>query len=203
MPRAPGQVDEAKSDAILTAAVDLFSAKGPRATMTEIAREAGVSKQTLYNRFSSKTEIARALLNRRSLAITAPLDDDASLQETLTGVAERLVERALDHRSSEHMRALALVARDEPDLAHAVFESGPDKSLARIAQWLELQDRKGLLCVPNPPEAAEIFVGMVMGHAHFRLILGLKPFVHDANIHAAEAAARFIRAYAPSTPPAT
>ena len=198
MPRAPGQVDEKKSVAILKAAMDLFAAKGPRATMTEIARRAGVSKQTLYNRYPSKNEIARALLNRRSMAVTAPLDNDMPLQDALSGVAEGLIERALDHRSSEHMQALALVARDDPELAHAVFESGPSLSLSRIAHWLRRQDGKGTLSVPNPEEAAEIFIGMVLGHCHFRLILGLNPFEHDPRIHAAEAARRFIRAYSPA-----
>jgi len=198
VPRAPGQVDEHKSNAILQAAIDLFAAKGPRATMTEIARTAGVSKQTLYNRFSCKSEIARALLSKRSLAITAPLDNDMSPVEALAGVAEGLIERALDHRSSEHMRALALVARDDPDLARAVFEAGPSQSLARIAEWLRQQHSRGLLDVANPTEAAEIFVGMVMGHSHFRLILGLQPMDHDAKAHAREAAIRFVRAYSPS-----
>ena len=196
MPRAPGQVDEQKSSAILQAAIDLFAAKGPRATMTEIARVAGVSKQTLYNRFPSKSDIARALLNQRSLAITASLDDDAPLHEALTGVAEALLERAVDHRSSEHMRALALVARDDPGLARAVFESGPSLSLARIGEWLRLQDAKGTLSIPEPDSAAEILIGMVLGHAHFRLILGLKPFEHDPKVHAAEVVRRFLRAYA-------
>lgn len=197
MPRAPGQVDEQKSAAILQAAVDLFAAKGPRATMTEIARTAGVSKQTLYNRFACKSDIARALLNKRSMAITAPLDNDMPLVEALAGVADGLIERAMDDRSSEHMRALALVARDDPDLARAVFEAGPSQSLARIAEWLRQQDKKGGLNVPNPEEAAEIFIGMVLGHTHFRLILGLKPLDHDAKAHAKEAAHRFVRAYSP------
>lgn len=197
MPRAPGQVDEQKSAAILQAAVDLFAAKGPRATMTEIARTAGVSKQTLYNRFACKSDIARALLNKRSMAITAPLDNDTPLGEALAGVADGLIERAMDHRSSEHMRALALVARDDPGLARAVFEAGPSQSLARIAEWLRQQHSKGGLNVPNPEEAAEIFIGMVLGHAHFRLILGLKPLEHDAKAHAKEAAHRFVRAYSP------
>ena len=71
MPRAPGQVDEHKSEAILQAASDLFVEKGAGASMTEIARRAGVSKQTLYNRFPTKLDIARALAARRSDAVTA------------------------------------------------------------------------------------------------------------------------------------
>ena len=54
MARRQGQVDEKKSAAILDAATTLFADKGLAVTMDEIARLAGVSKQTVYNRFASK-----------------------------------------------------------------------------------------------------------------------------------------------------
>ena len=61
MARRLGQVDERKSEAILDAAATLFADKGLQAKMDEIAKLAGVSKQTVYNRFASKLEIAKAL----------------------------------------------------------------------------------------------------------------------------------------------
>ena len=73
MPRVAGQIDERKSEAILEAAMALFAEKGGAASMEQIARRAGVSKQTLYNRYASKVEIGRAMAERRSEAITAPL----------------------------------------------------------------------------------------------------------------------------------
>ena len=64
MARRLGQVDERKSEAILDAAATLFADKGLQAKMDEIAKLAGVSKQTVYNRFASKLEIAEALASR-------------------------------------------------------------------------------------------------------------------------------------------
>ncbi len=197
MPRAPGQIDEQKSSDILRAAVDLFAQKGPKASMAEIARLAGVSKQTLYNRYPSKAELARALLTQRSIAITAPLEIDTDPVEALSAVAEVLLARTAHPQSSHHLRALALVSREDGELAKAVFESGPGRSLKRIADWLEKQHARGTLNIDNPNEAAEIFVGMVMGHAHLRLVLGLQPLSSDPKAHAAQVARRFVRAYAP------
>lgn len=196
MPRAPGQIDEQKSSDILRAAVDLFAQKGPKASMTEIARMAGVSKQTLYNRYPSKADLARALLTQRSIAITAPLDTDADPLEALTAVGVALLSRIAQPQSSDHLRALALVSREDTEMATAVFESGPARSLTRIADWLALQQAKGALSIDDPHQAAEIFVGMLMGHTHLRLILGLPPLYSDIQGHAAEAARRFVRAYA-------
>ena len=197
MPRARGQIDEHKSDAILAAAVELFSTKGPATTMADIARAAGVSKQTLYNRYPNKSELARTLLSQRSLAITSPLGNDGPLEEALEGVAKGLIERVLDPHSSDHLRAMAMSSHDDPELARAVFEAGPKQSLSRIADWLSRQHEAGRLSVPNPAEAAEIFVGMVLGHCKFRLLLGIPPFEHEPMAHAREAARRFIKAYAP------
>ena len=73
MARVRGQVDESKTEAILEAAQALFSEQGGGVSMDAIARRAGVSRQTLYNRFPNKLEIGRALAARRSDAISAPL----------------------------------------------------------------------------------------------------------------------------------
>ena len=62
MPRAAGQIDAAKTEAILDAAYEVLAERGLSAPMGEIARRAGVSKQTVYNRYSCKGEIVRALV---------------------------------------------------------------------------------------------------------------------------------------------
>src|SRR5215207_4416857 len=50
---------------ILTAAADLFRARGYRATtLDEIARKVGVSKPTLYGYFRSKEELLAAIFHR-------------------------------------------------------------------------------------------------------------------------------------------
>src|SRR5690606_34373141 len=93
MPRARGQIDEQKSQAILQAAASLFVEKGAKASMSEIARRAGVSKQTLYNRFATKTEIGRALAAQRSDAVTAPLTSGAEPEAVLAAIAETLISK--------------------------------------------------------------------------------------------------------------
>ena len=198
MPRAPGQVDELKSAAILQAASDLFVEKGAGASMTEIARRAGVSKQTLYNRFPTKTDIGRALAAQRSDAVTAPLRSGAAPEEVLTAIAETLIRKICREDKGASLRGVALMSPEAPELARAIYEAGPGESVRRIAAWLSEQNRLGLLSVPDPAAAAEMFSGMVLGHGHLRAVLGLPhPADDDASARARETARRFIRAYAP------
>ncbi|MBW8890914.1 MAG: helix-turn-helix transcriptional regulator, partial [Burkholderiales bacterium] len=57
MPRIAGQIDVAKTEAILDAAVEVIGQRGLGAPMEAIAKRAGVSKQTVYNHYGSKAEL--------------------------------------------------------------------------------------------------------------------------------------------------
>jgi AcrR family transcriptional regulator len=74
MPRIAGQIDRTKYEAILEAASDVIFERGLSAPLDEIARRAGVSKQTIYNHYGSKVDLMRALIERRARSITDPLD---------------------------------------------------------------------------------------------------------------------------------
>ncbi|CAN5210398.1 TetR/AcrR family transcriptional regulator [soil metagenome] len=195
MPRVAGQVDPRKSEAILEAASDLFSERGATVSMEEIARRAGVSKQTLYNRYASKAEIARALSAQRSDAITAPLRTDGDPQTVLTALAATLIDKICNVDKGASLRGVALMSPDMPDIARAIYDAGPGESLRRLAAWLTDQDRLGRLSVPDPAHAAEMFTGMALGHGHLRAVLGLPHPDVDIPARAAEVTRRFVRAF--------
>ena len=197
MPRVIGQIDEKKSEAILDAAMALFAEKGGAASMEQIARRAGVSKQTLYNRYANKVEIGRAMAERRSDAITAPLRPGGEPVEVLTALAQAMLDKLCTAEGRSAMRGVALISPQAPDLAQAVYHAGPGESLRRLSQWLAEQDARGAMRVPDPMAAAEMFTGMTMGHGYLRGILGVdEPDIDQAG-RARETAERFIRAFAP------
>ena len=196
MPRIAGQVDETKTEAILDAALALFSEKGALASMDAIARRAGVSRQTLYNRFPSKVEIGRALAARRSDAISAPLRAGGDPETVLTAMASGMLEKLMASQAGASMRGVALMSPNDPELAQAIYQAGPAEGLRRLSAWLAEQDGKGLLRTPDPDAAAEMFAGMVLGHGHLRGVLGVAHPAFDRDARAAEAARRFLRAFA-------
>jgi AcrR family transcriptional regulator len=197
MPRLAGQIDEAKTEAILDAALALFSDRGAAASMEAIARRAGVSRQTLYNRFPTKADIGRALAARRSDAITAPLRTGGDPETVLTALADGMLAKVCDPDSNGSMRGVALMSPHAPEVAAAIYEAGPAEGLRRLAAWLADQDRSGRLRTPDPAAAAEMFVGLVLGHGHLRGVLGVPHPPIDRPARAREAARRFIRAFAP------
>ena len=195
MPRIAGQVDETKTEAILEAATALFHEKGVMASMEEIARRAGVSRQTLYNRFPSKAEIGRALAARRSDAISAPLRSGGDPETVLTALASGMLEKLCGKDGKGSMRGVVLMSPHAPDVALAIYEAGPAESLRRLSAWLKEQDAAGRLAVPDPDAAAEMFAGMVLGHGHLRGVLGVEHPPFDLEARARETVRRFVRAF--------
>lgn len=202
MPRIAGQIDQAKTEAILDAAVEVLSQRGVTAPMEEIARRAGVSKQTIYNHYGSRAELVRATCHRRVHEMTAAFETAEGLADpaqALAAYARVLLGKLLDIRGSGLMRTAILGAQAEPEIARAVWEAGPLESRRRLAHFLELETQAGRLDCPDPLEAAEFFAGMVMGSYQMAALLGVpRPLtVELVERLSAEVAARFLRAYAP------
>ncbi|MBX3480556.1 MAG: TetR/AcrR family transcriptional regulator [Caulobacter sp.] len=200
MPRLTGQIDLTKTEAILDAASEVLAERGLAAPIQEIARRAGVSKQTIYNRYGCKTELVRALVERRVDSITAPLRTPGAEQrpeETLAAYARTLLGVITDSGYSL-MRLSIQSAVELPDLAREVFETGPLRSRAQLAAYLEKENASGRLKIDDPMQAAEFFGGMVLGHRQTQALLRLGPDLSDEQAdRVALAAARvFMRAYA-------
>jgi TetR/AcrR family transcriptional repressor of mexJK operon len=198
MARALGQIDTRKDEAILDAAARLFASRGLSVSMDEIARCAGVSKQTLYNRYRSKIEIASAVAARRSEAISAPLMGDGPPEQVLEQLALGMLQKLVSPDQTNALRAAALASAEAPELGKAVYEAGPAESRRRLAEWLKAQTKLGRLAVDDPVQAAEMFSGMVLGHGHLRGLLGLESFAPDQiEARARDCTRRFMRAFAP------
>jgi TetR/AcrR family transcriptional regulator, mexJK operon transcriptional repressor len=202
MPRAPGQIDRAKNEAILMAAGEVLAERGLSAPMSMIARRARVSKQTIYNHYGAKTDLIRAIATRRTGLITAPIESPAengNPEEKLAEYARVTLTMVLAPATYALMRLTIQSANDMPDLAREVFDAGPKAARSKLASFLAAENAAGNLSVPNATEAAEIFVGMVSGQRQTRALMGLAQETKPDELDrlSKEIAHRFVRAYAP------
>ena len=198
MPRALGQIDARKHQAILDAASEVLAERGFNAPIEEVARRAGVSKQTIYNHYGSKTELVRILGERRLSLVTATLDKappGQPIETTLTRFAETILEVLMSAGSLQMVRMAISNAVDMPELARAIYEAGAGAANSRLAEFLSTRPE---LDIQNPRRAADVFLGMVSGRLQTRLLMGIESGFEpgQAPARAAEAAARFVRAYA-------
>jgi TetR/AcrR family transcriptional repressor of mexJK operon len=164
-----------KRDAIIGAAMTLFVEAGyAAASMEEIARRAGVAKQTLYNHFGSKHVLFQAIVEQicdglmDTVNLDAPLDSDPAT--ALTDFARRFVRLMVDPTSIGLFRLLAAEAHRFPDLSETVFGSGPDRVVADLARYLEAQQRAGRLKVASASLSAESFMGSLRGNLEIKAL---------------------------------
>lgn len=201
MPRAAGQIDVSKNEAIIDSAIEVIAERGLGASLDEVARRAGVSKQTIYNHYGSKAELARAIAERRLHAVRAVLEAPGAREnpaETLANYARLLLESVLNTRGVALYRMAIAAVPTMPHLAQAIYEAGPRASRERLADYLRGETEAGRLCAPDPLEAAAFFSGMVLGRFQTPALLGAVVTMTEAEVDrtAREATARFLRAYA-------
>jgi AcrR family transcriptional regulator len=202
MPRAAGQIDLNKNEAILDAAAAVLSERGIAAPIERIAKVAGVSKQTIYNHYGSKTELMRALIHRRASIMTAPLEpaaDLADLVARLADFASRMLRPSMNPDAISVIRIVIMSGDEMSDLAQQIYAAGPDLAFRKLTGFIEAADKAGLLSAPDAREAAEFFVGMVTGQRELRRLMRVPARQGPEMIGpvARSAAERFVRAYAP------
>jgi AcrR family transcriptional regulator len=127
----PLRADAARNaDRILRAARDVYAELGPDAPMDAIARRAGVGERTLYRRFPTKGELARAVIDR-AIAVDLAPEIDAALRSRnpLRGMA-RLFDAAIALGAREHNALSA--ARQAGSLTDVSVQL--DAALAELAR---------------------------------------------------------------------
>lgn len=99
----PLRADAARNaDRILRAARDAYAELGPDVAMDVIARRAGVGERTLYRRFPTKGELARAVIDQGIAETLAPVIEHAlRSRNPLRGLA-KLIEAAIALGAREH-----------------------------------------------------------------------------------------------------
>lgn len=160
---------QVKRAQMLDAARTLFLAQGYARTSTDaIAKEAGVSKQTLYVYFPGKAELLAAVVAREVDGLTAR-GEAAGLPTTLPEVRARLL--AFAHavtRQLLHPDALALLrlllgeAAHLPELRGPLREAVPNRLLSSVEAMLCAAHDARLIHVPDLALCARMFVGPVM-----------------------------------------
>jgi AcrR family transcriptional regulator len=110
-PRADERIPEGSRERVLDAAAEVFARRGyERATVDEIAGEAGLSKGTVYWNFASKEDLFVALLEER-------------IDRPTRGLMEMSRATPLDQPSAGAVDAgLTAMVRERPELFQLVIE---------------------------------------------------------------------------------
>ena len=169
-----------KFEQVLEGARTVFLRDGfERASVDDIAREAGVSKATLYAYFPDKRllfmEIALGECRRQADEAGEMLDFNQPVATILRLAAEKLVAFLLSDFGQRIYRIAVAEAESFPALAHEFYHSGPKLVQDRIAECLRCAIGRGELAIDDIDLAAAQFAQLCKADLLDRLIFTPAP----------------------------
>jgi len=173
-PRPPGRPrSERARRAVLAATLSLAAEEGTAGLhMEAIAKRAGVSKETLYRWWRSKTEVVLEALAERSDR-TIPLPDTGSLGGDLRAFLRATVDAA-DPTTVRLLHAVAAEAAADQHVAQIVRDRFLVTRRAALGELLERAVDRGEVT----REYAAMAIDLVYGSLWYRLIFDVGPLDH-------------------------
>ncbi|AZV38848.1 TetR family transcriptional regulator [Komagataeibacter xylinus] len=207
----PPGASAAKRQQILAGAARVFAQNGYEgASMSGIARDAGVSKGTLYNYFDSKATLFSAFVEQcaceKMPLLFSRIDEGANLTESLEHLAVAMIRLLTSPLSLMLNRIIISEAGNFPELAETFWKHGPQKAINILSAWLMQHNDSGVLNIPDPVFAAEQFYALCQTRITARSRLQLPVSTDQAHIDfiARSAVHTFLNAYlreGPRLPP--
>ena len=177
--RPPASEVATRAENLLDAATKVFLDKGFKgASMSDIARRAGASKQTLYARYASKAALFAALVERKASHLfnaLGPLGEGRNLRETLVHCGSGLLELIVSDDARGLHRVVIAECVEFPELGEIFWDRGPGKTRAMLASYLRAQQKLGNIDCGEPEQAVEVLLGLLVSGASLRVWLGLPP----------------------------
>jgi TetR/AcrR family transcriptional regulator, mexJK operon transcriptional repressor len=199
-----------KAESILAGAKRAFLAAGFGAvSMDTIAREAGVSKATVYAHFAGKEELFGAVIGRECERYFARFSagelDPRDVRASLTVLGRRFLELLLSPDAIALYRIILAEVTRFPGLGEVFWRAGPERQRVQIEAFLRSAIASGTLALADTRLAAEQFVSLVRGDIQLRHVLRLEANADRRGISAAVegAVATFLRAFETRNAPST
>lgn len=170
-----------KARRILDSARSLFLDKGfDLVSMDAIARDAGVSKATLYVHFASKDALLNTLVDDECRRVGpqflwVPQEGPIDVEAALRGIARAFTAFFLHDEGLALNRLIVAYASRFPDMAEAFMNAGPRRCEAEVEAFLRAAQAQGLLRIADFRLATIQFLSLVQGRLPLNWALSMKP----------------------------
>jgi AcrR family transcriptional regulator len=151
---------------IYEAARHEFAGNGYAATCMEaVARRAGVSTKTLYRLIPNKAALFEGMvsdrLNRFISEVNLRAADHTDIEQALAAALIACAELALDQEVIGLQRMLLQEAGKFSDVAGMYYTNAIQRTAVALADWLRVQQKRGLIALDDVDDAAGMLLGMV------------------------------------------
>lgn len=176
-----------KYDQVIAGAQTVFMRDGfEGASVDDIAREAGVSKATLYSYFPDKRllfmEVASCQCHRQADEAMVCIDFSRPPREVLKIAGHKLVGFMLSDMGQKIFRICAAESDRFPELGRRFYESGPMVVRTALCNYLEVARGRGEITGDDLQLAADQFAELCKADLWPQVIFGLKSEFTQADL---------------------
>lgn len=194
--------NEVKRKQILDSSISLFTSQGYAATsMDLIAKNADVSKQTVYSHFGSKDELFSASIESKceSLQIV-----DLSLHELsdphtiLFKLAQNFTEFITSKEACAVHKICVFESTTYPQVSEIFYQAGPLRIINEVTLLMAKLHQQKILTIENPRHAASQFLNMMKGELWMQIEFNIKERISPEEVekYLRNSVGFFIRGYA-------
>ncbi len=190
---------EEKRGQVIAAASELFLEQGyEKCSMEEIARLAGVSKQTLYSHFGSKEQLFSDAIATtcEQYQVWSQNAENKSPQQFLEAFCVNFA-LLLVSREAIGVLRVCISEAGRSQVAELFWQAGPANIRRQLRDFLSREHQRGNLQIDDIDTAVSQLIAMLHGEAHTRLILGVdgNVRVRELENYAKACAGLFLKAY--------
>lgn len=183
-----------KFDQVLEGARKLFMSKGfERTSVDDIAREAAVSKATLYSYFPDKRLLFSEVVRTECQRNPNTPGEDLSLGEppckVLYTMARQVITSYTSEISQQMFRVCVAEANRFPELGKLFYQSGPMSLRAEVRKYLTAATEAGHLNVEDFDIASDQFVELCKADLLMRAVFLNERNFSEPELHRVAAAA--------------
>lgn len=176
-----------KFDQVIDGARDIFLRDGfEGASVDEIAREAGVSKATLYSYFPDKRllfiEVASAQCGRQADEAVLSIDTSRSPREVLSQAGHKFLSFLYSEMGQRIFKICLSESERFPDLGQQFYQSGPMIMRRVMVDYLSSARARNELQVDDIDLAADQFAELCKADLWPKLLFGIQSTVTEAEI---------------------
>lgn len=169
---------------VLDATRKMLAMHGSTVNLELVAAEAGLTRQTLYNRFGSKQVLLKATFDDirgkiRARLDNAPWDDEPEI--LLPIIARIVADNFLDLEMAKLLRAMIQAVEEMPEIGNGLKSEQTGQVLGKMVTYIEQRMLSGEFHVTNPEVQAMLFLGSINGFLLPRLLLGTSDPDYDLN----------------------
>jgi TetR/AcrR family transcriptional repressor of mexJK operon len=183
---------------VLRAATTSFLARGYASSVDDIARRAGVAKQTVYHHFASKDELFKAVAHDLTKRVLVELEAEPhDLRAALVRFALAYRERVLGVQGIATFRTVVPEIQRFRAIARSMYAASAGEMVRKLARYLDRAMDAGRLRRDDPQFAAELLLGMLVGHDRIKRLFGVQSRNGSDAQRSAQIIDCFLRAYKP------